>query len=37
LENLAAWIYRELDAELPGLVRVTVRRPSSGESCTYRP
>jgi 6-pyruvoyltetrahydropterin/6-carboxytetrahydropterin synthase len=37
LENLAAWIYRELDAELPGLSRVTVRRPSSGESCTYRP
>ena len=37
LENLAAWIYRELDAELPGLVRVTVRRPSSGESCSYRP
>jgi 6-pyruvoyltetrahydropterin/6-carboxytetrahydropterin synthase len=37
LENLAAWIYRALDAELPGLVRVTVRRPSSGERCTYRP
>jgi 6-pyruvoyltetrahydropterin/6-carboxytetrahydropterin synthase len=37
LENLAAWIYRELTATLPGLTRVTVRRPSSGESCTYRP
>jgi 6-pyruvoyltetrahydropterin/6-carboxytetrahydropterin synthase len=37
LENLSAWIYRELDAVLPGLVRVTVRRPSSGERCTYRP
>lgn len=37
LENLAAWIFRALDVELPGLVRVTVRRPSSGESCTYRP
>ena len=36
LENLAAWIYRELETQLPGLVRVTVRRPSSGESCTYR-
>ncbi len=37
LENLSAWIYRELEALLPGLTRVTVRRPSSGESCTYRP
>jgi 6-pyruvoyltetrahydropterin/6-carboxytetrahydropterin synthase len=37
LENLSAWIYRELDGVLPGLVRVTVRRPSSGERCTYRP
>jgi 6-pyruvoyltetrahydropterin/6-carboxytetrahydropterin synthase len=37
LENLAAWLYGELEATLPGLTRVTVRRPSSGESCTYRP
>jgi 6-pyruvoyltetrahydropterin/6-carboxytetrahydropterin synthase len=37
LENLAAWIYRELAAILPGLARVTVRRQSCGESCTYRP
>jgi 6-pyruvoyltetrahydropterin/6-carboxytetrahydropterin synthase len=37
LENLAAWIYGELDARLPGLTRVTVRRHSCGESCTYRP
>jgi 6-pyruvoyltetrahydropterin/6-carboxytetrahydropterin synthase len=37
LENLSAWIYRELDGVLPGLVRVTVHRPSSGERCTYRP
>ena len=37
LENLSAWIYRELDAALPGLARVTVRRPSSGERCIYRP
>jgi 6-pyruvoyltetrahydropterin/6-carboxytetrahydropterin synthase len=37
LETLAAWIYGELEAKLPGLARVTVRRPSSGESCTYRP
>jgi 6-pyruvoyltetrahydropterin/6-carboxytetrahydropterin synthase len=37
LENLAAWIYDDLDARLPGLARVTVRRQSCGESCTYRP
>jgi 6-pyruvoyltetrahydropterin/6-carboxytetrahydropterin synthase len=37
LENLAAWIYGELAVILPGLTRVTVRRPSSGESCTYLP
>ena len=37
LETLAAWIYRELETTLPGLARVTVRRESSGESCTYRP
>jgi 6-pyruvoyltetrahydropterin/6-carboxytetrahydropterin synthase len=36
LENIAAWIYRELAGELPGLARVTVRRDSSGESATYR-
>ncbi|HYM02434.1 MAG TPA: 6-carboxytetrahydropterin synthase QueD [Stellaceae bacterium] len=37
LENLAAWIHRELRTALPGLERVTIRRESSGESCTYRP
>jgi 6-pyruvoyltetrahydropterin/6-carboxytetrahydropterin synthase len=37
LEHLAAWIYRRLAGDLPGLTRVTVRRPSSGEACTYRP
>jgi 6-pyruvoyltetrahydropterin/6-carboxytetrahydropterin synthase len=36
LERLAAWIWRELRPSLPGLVRVTVRRQSEGESCTYR-
>jgi 6-pyruvoyltetrahydropterin/6-carboxytetrahydropterin synthase len=35
-ERLAAWIWRELRPSLPGLVRVTVRRQSEGESCTYR-
>jgi 6-pyruvoyltetrahydropterin/6-carboxytetrahydropterin synthase len=37
LENLAAWIYGEVETRLPGLTRVTVHRRSSGESCTYRP
>jgi 6-pyruvoyltetrahydropterin/6-carboxytetrahydropterin synthase len=37
LENLAAWIYGEIETRLPGLTRVTVHRRSSGESCTYRP
>jgi 6-pyruvoyltetrahydropterin/6-carboxytetrahydropterin synthase len=37
LEHLAVWIYRALAKELPGLARVTVRRPSSREACTYRP
>lgn len=37
LEILAAWIYGELASALSGLARVTVRRESGGESCTYRP
>jgi 6-pyruvoyltetrahydropterin/6-carboxytetrahydropterin synthase len=37
LEHLAAWIYRALAPELPRIARVTVRRPSSGEACTFRP
>ncbi len=37
LETIAAWIYRELAPLLPGLCRVTVRRESAGETCTYRP
>lgn len=35
LENLAAWIWRGLAADLPGLVRVTVHRDSQGDACTY--
>lgn len=35
LENLSAWIWRRLDAVIPGLARVTVFRDSSGESCSY--
>jgi 6-pyruvoyltetrahydropterin/6-carboxytetrahydropterin synthase len=37
LENLAAWIYRALASELPGLAHVTVSRDSVGESCRFRP
>jgi 6-pyruvoyltetrahydropterin/6-carboxytetrahydropterin synthase len=37
LENIAAWIWRQLDQALPGLDRVVVRRGISGasEGCTY--
>lgn len=37
LENLAMWIAERLRPALPGLTRVTVRRPSCGEACTFRP
>jgi len=36
LENLCIWIWERLEAEFPGLSRVTVRRDSLGQSCTYR-
>jgi 6-pyruvoyltetrahydropterin/6-carboxytetrahydropterin synthase len=35
LENLCVWIWRRLSAEFPSLARVTVRRDSAGQSCTY--
>lgn len=35
LENLARWIYARLARRVPGIVRVTVRRESLGQSCTY--
>ena len=35
LERLSAWIYARLKPALPELARVTVRRDSLGESCTY--
>jgi 6-pyruvoyltetrahydropterin/6-carboxytetrahydropterin synthase len=37
LERLAVWLWRELQPALPGLTRITIRRESEGESCTYRP
>ena len=36
LENLSRWIWNELHPRLPALCRVTVRRDSAGQSCTYR-
>lgn len=35
MENLAAWIWRRLERQMPRLARVTVYRDSSGETCTY--
>jgi len=35
LENLARWIWRALAPRFPTLCRVTVRRDSAGQSCTF--
>ena len=35
LENLCAWIWRRLAADLPGLFRVSVYRDSTGDACSY--
>lgn len=35
LENLCLWIWGKLVPEFPQLVRVTVRRDSYHQSCTY--
>jgi 6-pyruvoyltetrahydropterin/6-carboxytetrahydropterin synthase len=35
LENLAVWIRNQLAPRLRSLARVTVRRDSIGQSCTY--
>jgi 6-pyruvoyltetrahydropterin/6-carboxytetrahydropterin synthase len=35
LENLAAWIWREVAPLCHGLVRVTVYRDSTGDICSY--
>jgi 6-pyruvoyltetrahydropterin/6-carboxytetrahydropterin synthase len=36
LERIARWIYEALAPDLPGLARVTIRRESEGESCTFK-
>ena len=37
LENITRWIWTKLDADIPGVARVVVRRGSEGqvEGCTY--
>jgi len=35
LENLCLWIWDRLAPQFRGLTRVTVRRDSLGQSCTY--
>jgi 6-pyruvoyltetrahydropterin/6-carboxytetrahydropterin synthase len=35
LENLSVWIWTALSPRFPSLARVTVRRDSCGQSCTY--
>jgi 6-pyruvoyltetrahydropterin/6-carboxytetrahydropterin synthase len=35
LENLCVWLWSRLARKFPGLARVTVRRDSLGQSCTY--
>lgn len=37
LENLCAYIWRDLAPRIPGLSAVTVERGSIGDKCTYRP
>ncbi len=34
LENICAWLWRRLANSVPGLARITVARPSVGQSCT---
>jgi len=35
LENLSVWIWDRLEPLFPKLARVTVRRDSCGQACTY--
>ena len=35
LEHLAIWMWQQLAVKLPGLARVTVRRDSLGQTCSY--
>jgi 6-pyruvoyltetrahydropterin/6-carboxytetrahydropterin synthase len=35
LENITCWIFRRARSAIPEVVRVRVRRPSYGETCSY--
>lgn len=35
IENLCCFIYQKLQPTLPGLVRVSVERPASGDHCAF--
>lgn len=35
LEHLAIWVWQKLERKLPGLARITVRRDSLGQACSY--
>ncbi len=37
LENLCAYIYKQLAPQVPLLCAVTVERPASGDKCRYGP
>lgn len=35
LENISIWVWNALARRFPGLARVTIRRDSCGQSCSY--
>ena len=35
LENICVWVANQLKPRFPGLIRVSVSRPSNGEACHY--
>ncbi len=35
MENLAAWIWRHVARDCPGLARVSIYRDLSGDACSY--
>lgn len=35
MENLAAWIWRQLQSTCPGLYAVIIHRDSTGDRCSY--
>ena len=37
LENLCLWLWKEVHPRMPALAKVSVRRDSAGQTCTYAP